>query len=250
MLVGLALLGWEANEMSGSSSPTDRKAMLARSFLLAQLSSDELDRLLAMAGERDFAGGQVIFQKGDPGTSMMAVLEGRVRISAYSEDGKEIILNIIEPGGLFGEIALLDGKERTADATAMGRTRLLVLDRRDFIPFLERNPKIAIRLIDVLCERVRRTSELVESVAFLDFSARLARLLVRLAETYGEETGGGLRLAIRLSQQDLGNLIATTRESVNRQLNAWQQEGILRLEQGRITIKDLDALEDLSLPTD
>jgi CRP/FNR family transcriptional regulator, cyclic AMP receptor protein len=102
----------------------------------------------------------------------------------------------------------------------------------------------------VLCERVRRTSELVESVAFLDFSARLARLLVRLAETYGEETGGGLRLAIRLSQQDLGNLIATTRESVNRQLNAWQQEGILRLEQGRITIKDLDALEDLSLPTD
>jgi hypothetical protein len=83
----LALLGWEANEMSGSSSPTDRKAMLAQSFLLAQLSSDELDRLLAMAGERDFAGGQVIFQKGDPGTSMMAVLEGRVRISAYAASG-------------------------------------------------------------------------------------------------------------------------------------------------------------------
>jgi CRP/FNR family transcriptional regulator, cyclic AMP receptor protein len=234
--------------MSANSPPTDRKTMLARHFLLAQLSADELDRLLAMAGEREFKPGQVIFQKGDPGTSLMAVLDGRVRISAYSEDGKEIILNIIEAGGLFGEIALLDGKERTADATAMGRTRLLILDRRDFIPFLERNPKIAIRLFEVLCERVRRTSELVESVAFLDFAARLARLLLRLAETYGEETEAGVRLSLRLSQQDLGNLIATTRESVNRQLNAWQQEGLLALDQGRITIKDRDALEALTAP--
>jgi len=229
---------------------TDRRALLARHFLLGQLRPEELDRLLAMAGERRFAGGQVIFQKGDPGTSMMAVLDGRVRIGAYSEDGKEIILNIVEPGQIFGEIALLDGRERTADATAMGPTTLLVLDRRDFVPFLERNPKIAVRLLEVVCERVRRTSELVESVAFLDFSARLARLLLRLAESYGEETGAGTRINLKLSQQDLGNLIATTRESVNRQLNAWQQEGIVRLEQGRITIVDRDALDDLTIPAD
>ena len=169
-----------------------RRALLAQHFLLAQLDEAALDTLLAVASERSFTNGQVIFQKGDPGTSMMAVLGGRVRISAYSEDGREIILNMVDPGQLFGEIALLDGKERSADATAMGKTQLLILDRRDFLPFLERNPKIAVQLIEVLCDRVRRTSEMVESIAFLDFGARLARLLLQMAENYGKETESGL----------------------------------------------------------
>jgi CRP/FNR family transcriptional regulator, cyclic AMP receptor protein len=233
-----------------TAQPLSRRDLLARHFLLAQLAPQELDRLVAMASERQFKSGQTIFQKGDPGNSMSAVLQGRVKISAYSEDGKEIILNIVEPGQVFGEIALLDGKERTADATAMGATTLLVLDRRDFVPFLERNPKIAVRLIEVLCERLRRTSEMVESVAFLEYSARLAKLLLRLAESYGEESKDGVRINLKISQQDLGNLIASTRESVNRQLNAWVEDGVIELERGYITILDSDALEDLSCPDD
>ncbi len=226
----------------------DRRSILGRHFLLAPLAPGELDRVLHMVSERQLRNGQVIFQKGDAGTSLMAVLHGRVKISAYSEDGKEIILNIVEPGQIFGEIALLDGKERTADASAMGPTTLLVLDRRDFIPFIEKTPAVAIRLIEVLCQRLRRTSELVESVAFLDYSARLAKLLLQLAANYGKETGDGLRLDLKLSQQDLGNLIASTRESVNRQLNAWAQDGVLALERGQITILDLDALEEHAQP--
>lgn len=230
------------------AASTDRRALLAQHFLLAQLTEPELDRVLQVASERRFKGGQVIFQKGDLGTSMMAVLNGRVKISAYSEDGKEVMLNIIGPGQVFGEIALLDGKERTADATAMETSRLLILDRRDFIPFLESNPKIMVRLFDVLCERVRRTSEMVESVAFLDFGARLARLLLRFGEQHGVEVDDGLRIDLRLSQQDLGNLIASTRESVNRQLNAWAQDGVISFSRGRITILDPDALEEVAEP--
>ncbi|MEZ5933806.1 MAG: Crp/Fnr family transcriptional regulator [Alphaproteobacteria bacterium] len=226
------------------SAAADRRAMLAQHFLLATLDDRALDTLLAVASERRFTNGQVIFQKGDPGTSMMAVLSGRVRISAYSEDGREIILNMVDPGQLFGEIALLDGKERSADATAMGKTELLILDRRDFLPFLERNPKSAVQLIEVLCARLRRTSEMVESIAFLDFGARLARLLVQMAEHYGKETEAGLLIDIRISQSDLGNLIASTRESVNRQLSAWSQDGVISIDQGKITILDQDTLED------
>ncbi|MDH3658613.1 MAG: Crp/Fnr family transcriptional regulator [Alphaproteobacteria bacterium] len=225
------------------SAAADRRAILTQHFLLAQLDESALDRLLAVAGERGFGNGQVIFQKGDPGTSMMAVLSGRVRISAYSEDGREIILNIVEPGQLFGEIALLDGKERSADATAMGKTALLVLDRRDFLPFLERNPKIAVQLIEVLCSRLRRTSEMVESIAFLDFGARLARLLLQMSEHYGVETNAGLLIDLKISQADLGNLIASTRESVNRQLSAWTQEGVIAIDHGKITILDREILE-------
>ena len=220
-----------------------RRALLAQHFLLAQLDESALDTLLAVSSERRFTNGQVIFQKGDPGTSMMAVLGGRVRISAYSEDGREIILNMVEPGQLFGEIALLDGKERSADATAMGKTELLILDRRDFLPFLERNPKIAVQLIEVLCSRLRRTSEMVESIAFLDFGARLAKLLLQMAENYGKETDDGLLIDLRISQADLGNLIASTRESVNRQLSAWTQEGVITMEQGKITLIDQETLE-------
>jgi len=222
---------------------TDRRALLARHFLLAQLDESALDTLLAVASERRFPGGQVIFQKGDPGTSMMAVLSGRVRISAYSEDGREIILNMVDPGQLFGEIALLDGKERSADATAMGKTELLILDRRDFLPFLECNPKIAVQLIEVLCNRLRRTSEMVESIAFLDFGARLARLLVQMSEHYGKETDEGLLIDLRISQADLGNLIASTRESVNRQLSTWTQEGVIAIDQGKITLLDRESLD-------
>lgn len=214
----------------------NRRALLARHFLLAQLDEASLDSLLMVATERKVSDAQVIFQKGDPGTSMMAVLNGRVRIGAYSEEGREIILNIIESGQLFGEVALLDQKKRSADATAMGETRLLVLDRRDFIPFLEQNAKIVIQLLHVLCERVRQTSELVESIAFLEFNARLAKLLLQLADRYGQETDQGLLIDLRISQSDLGHLIASSRESVNRQLNAWAQDGITSQEQGRITI--------------
>jgi len=231
-------------------SAAEPRALLAQHFVLAQLAPAELDRVVAMASERRLASGKVIFQKGDPGTSLMAVLSGRVRIGAFSEDGKEIILNIIEAGQMFGEIALLDGKQRTADATAMGPTTLVVLERREFIPFLERNPSIAIRLLEVLCERVRRTSEMVESVAFLGFGARLARLLLRLAETYGEDSENGIRINLKLSQTDLGNLIASTRESVNRQLKAWSEQGIIEVERGQITIVDLAALEDLTAAED
>ena len=220
-----------------------RRALLAQHFLLAQLDEASLDSLLLVAAERHFNNAQVIFQKGDPGTSMMAVLRGRVRIGAFSEDGREIILNIVEPGQLFGEIALLDRKERSADATAMGKTTLLILDRRDFMPFLEDNPKTVIRLFHVLCEKVRQTSEMVESIAFLDFGARLAKLLLQLADHYGQETDQGILIDLRISQADLGNLIASTRESVNRQLSTWVQDEVISLEQGRIIILDRERLQ-------
>lgn len=225
---------------------TDRRALLARHFLLAKLDDTALDTLLAVSSERRFTNGQVIFQKGEPGTSMMAVLEGRVRISAYSEDGREIILNMVDPGQLFGEIALLDGKERSADATAMGKTQLLILDRRDFLPFLERNPKIAVQLIEVLCARLRHTSDMVESIAFLEFGARLARVLLQMADHYGKPTENGLLIDLRISQSDLGNLIASTRESVNRQLSAWTQEGVIVIDQGKITLLDRETLSSLA----
>src|SRR3546814_472595 len=157
-------------------------------------------------------------------------------------EGREIILNIIHPGEVFGEIALLDGKERTADATAIEVCELLILERRDFVPFLERHPDICLRLIAVLCERLRRTTEQVEDVLFLDLQARLAKTLLHLADAHGQPSPKGIALAVKLSQRDLANMIGASRESVNRQLSLWEDDGLISRDRGAITIVDSPGL--------
>ncbi|HLI10548.1 MAG TPA: Crp/Fnr family transcriptional regulator [Alphaproteobacteria bacterium] len=228
-------------------SLAEKRKLLRQSLLLSRLGDSEADALLAYARLQRYAAGAAIFAKGDAGASMMAVTKGRVRISAPSLEGKEVVLNIIGPGEVFGEIALLDGKERTADATAMTACELLVLERRHFLPVLERHPELCLHLLQVLCERLRRTSEQVEDVLFRHLQSRLAKALLRLAADHGAgASAGGRRIDLKLSQRELGNLVGGTRESINKQLQAWQRAGIIALDKGAIVIRDGDALEAMS----
>ena len=231
--------------MNSSNTPTDKVSLLSAHWLLQHLSQDELKTLAQHARVEKHAPNKVIFWKGDPGHSMMVVIQGRVRIRSYSAQGKEVILNIINPGEVLGEIALLDGKERTADAIAMGKVEVLVLARRDFLPFLERNQKACIRLLTVLCDRLRRTSEQVEDLLFLEQPARLAKTLLRLAREneHGLETEGALCVDLKLSQKELGAVAGMRRESVNRHLQEWRADGLITLKDGLIWINDPDALE-------
>ncbi len=135
-------------------SVSDGREFLARHDLLGHLTPEELDHLLAPARVERLDEGRVLFRKGDPGDRLYVVLSGRISIGTTSEAGKEVVFNVLGRGEVFGEIALLDGKARTADATAMAESHLLVLERADFMPFLERHPEVAARLIAVLCERV------------------------------------------------------------------------------------------------
>lgn len=231
--------------MSDASHP-ERRAIFQNHQLFGQLTVDELDRLLLHARIERCARDQVIFHKGDPGAGLMAVIRGQVRISAPAADGREIVLNIIEPGQIFGEIALLDGRDRTADAVAWTDCELLALERRDFLPFLERHPDVSLRLLRVLCDRLRRTSAQVEDLLFLDLPARLAKKLLALAQSHGARGPAGLRIDLKLSQRELGNLVGMSRESINKQLRAWQGEGLIDMQQGTIVLKQAEALKDLA----
>ncbi|MGE0415946.1 MAG: Crp/Fnr family transcriptional regulator [Acetobacteraceae bacterium] len=214
-----------------------RRASLLKAPLFQAMTADELDAVLELATERKFRRGQTIFQKGDEGTSMMAVLSGRVRIGAVSAEGKEVTLNVINPGEVFGEIALLDGKPRSADAAATEETTLLVLERRVFLPFLSENQDLVLRLLAVLCDRLRKTSVALEEIALFDLPARLARVLLKLADDYGRASdNGGTRIDFKLSQRDLSNLVASTRESVNKQLRAWRDTNVVDLDGGYIVL--------------
>lgn len=224
----------------------DKKNLLASSDLLKGLDEENLERLLSMTVTRKLAKGDTLFVKGDPGDSFFGVQEGKIKITTTSPNGKEVTLNIIEAGKFFGEIALLDGMDRTADAVAMEKTELVVIQRRDFIPFLEKNPKLCIQVMQLLCHRVRITSEMVEDAAFLPLDGRLAKRLLNLMELYGEKgEGGGILIGLNLPQQELARMMGTSRESVNKQLQVWRAQGWVELARGRVTIHDPEALRDV-----
>ena len=213
-----------------------RRAALLRSPLFQAMTPDELDATLKFAVERRCPRGSIIFHKGDEGSSLMAVLQGRVKISSVSAEGKEVTLNVIARGEIFGEIALLDGKPRSADATASEPTLLLVVERRHFLPFLRENDDLYLRLLAVLCERLRRTSLALEELALFDLPARLARVLLKMAEDYGRPAVGGVRIDMKLSQRDLSTLVASTRESVNKQMQSWRKDGVVDMDAGYIVL--------------
>ncbi len=214
-----------------------RREALLKSPLFQAMTSEELDDTLKFAVERRCPRGSMIFQKDDEGSSLMAVLIGRVKISSVSVEGKEITLNVVSQGDIFGEIALLDGKQRSADATASEDTLLLVVERRHFLPFLRQNDDLYLRLLAVLCERLRRTSLALEELALFDLPARLARVLLKMAEDYGRPAAGGMRIDMKLSQRDLSTLVASTRESVNKQMQSWRRDGVVDMDAGHIVIR-------------
>jgi CRP/FNR family cyclic AMP-dependent transcriptional regulator len=231
--------------MNRSEGP-DKVAVLAGHFLLRDLPRDDLDKLTSYAKAVRYPAHRVVFHKGDPGDGMMAVISGRIKIRCYSLDGKELVLNVIKPGELFGEIALLDAKPRTADAVTMEPCELLVLERRDFLPFLADRPQACFHLLTVLCERLRQTSQQLEDSLFLDLAPRLARCLVRLAERFGNPVDDGVQIDVRLSQQELAAFVGMTRESVNKQLATWRREGVVGFSAGTVTIYDMAELRFLS----
>ena len=233
-------------------APTDRNAIegarrpLGNCVLFRDLEAADKDALLTRARIRRVAAGETIFLMGSPGDSMMAVLSGSVRISVTSADGREIVLSILSENDVFGEIAMLDGKERTADARAVTACTLAILERRDVLAFLERHPSAWSRLVEVLCLRLRHTDQHIAEIALLQLPVRLAKALLRMTSADAGQAAGRQSVKIQLSQRELGNFVGAARESVNKCLREWQRAGIVRIESSLITIADRETLEELA----
>ncbi|WP_441300167.1 Crp/Fnr family transcriptional regulator, partial [Bradyrhizobium sp.] len=150
--------------------------------MFSDLAPDAMDQLCRYAKLNSLKRGAVIFSKGDPGSSLYAVISGTVKISVSSPDGRNAILNLIGPGEVFGEVAVLDGKARTTDGTANTNCEIFVIDRREFLPFVRSQPALAMKFIELLCARVRWTSDQVEQVILQDLPGRLASALLGLTE--------------------------------------------------------------------
>jgi CRP/FNR family transcriptional regulator, cyclic AMP receptor protein len=216
------------------SKQAEFAVILKMNPMFSDLGSDELQRISSLCHTQHLAVGEVLFQKGDPGDALFGVRRGQIRIETGAADGSRLTLNFMGPGELFGEVAVLDGESRTADAAAGEASELFVLRREDFLSFLEREPKVAIKIIQLLCQRIRWQSERMEESVLQPLSVRLARRLCALADDFGSE--------VHISQEQLGVFVGAARESVNRQLQLWRKDGILDLQRGRVLLQNMTRL--------
>jgi len=223
------------------SNSLDKGRLLRSHPFFSGLDDRIVERLIPHALTRKVKKGTLLFRKGDAGTNLYAVCAGAVRVSAPSDQGKDAVFNLIVPGEIFGEIAFLDGGPRTADAVMIESGELMVIERRDFLPLLHDYPKLALRLLEILCGRLRRTSEQVEDIVFLGLKARLAKALLYLYEHSSSKPGQKLRV----TQREISQLIGVSRESANKQLRSWQRQKWVRLERGGLSILSLDVLKRL-----
>ena len=205
------------------------EAALRSSFLYPLLGSTERERFVGSARAQSYRAGEPIFLMGSIGTSMMLVQTGEVRITFPSSDGRAVSLSELKPGAVFGEIALLDGGERSADATASTNCTLLVFDRHVFVGLLENNWPLAEAVLKLVCARLRRSDERMADLAFFDLPGRLAKILL----TRAKPTPAGGPLRVSDTQGALAALVGGSRENVNRYLRKWQKERLVAVADGR-----------------
>jgi CRP/FNR family cyclic AMP-dependent transcriptional regulator len=229
--------------MISTYPPVMRRQLLSKHFLISTMPEKALDDLVRFSTIARFEPHRSIFDKGDPGDCLYGILSGRVRIYSTSAEGGEILLNVMEPGELFGEIALLDGRTRTASAAAMEHADLLRIHRDHFLPYVKANPDLILGMLSLLCQRLRWTSSMIEDAAFLAFPARLAKRLLVLAEHYRKPQEH--EITVPLSQHDLGNMVGAGREAINKQLSLWRSAGIVDTGRGAIVIRNCEALRAL-----
>jgi CRP/FNR family cyclic AMP-dependent transcriptional regulator len=222
-----------APETRPNLSAFNKRALLSQHPLFAELRPELIDRLSSHSVVQKLKRGTTIFTKGDPGSGLFAVCVGTVKISVPSAEGKDAVFNLVREGEIFGEIALLDGRPRTADATAITDCELMAIDRRDFIPLIQSQPEIALKVIEVLCARLRHTSEQLEDIMFLHLPGRLAKTLLQLMDN-AKPSRDGCKIAI--TQREIGQIIGMSRESTNKQLRNWERRKWIRLERGSIVV--------------
>ena len=223
------------------TSPSQTADFLASIPLFSGLPADELQKFAELTRERAYPKGSVILFQDDPGDSLFVLRDGRVKVVLFGEDGREVILGVLEPGAHFGELALIDDQPRSAHVIAMDDSQLLILRREDFRRRVEANPTVAWALLTELSRRLRRADVKIGGLVLLDVPGRIARLLLDLANESGSDV-----IEKPLTHQTIAQMIGASRETVSRAMKEFQDAGLITVERRKIAVGDRDALEKRS----
>jgi CRP/FNR family cyclic AMP-dependent transcriptional regulator len=221
-----------------------KEEILKKVPLFSELDRLELSHLAEAAFQRTYLKGSFILLEKEKGSTLSIITKGKVKVTVTGEEGKEVILAVLSEGDFFGDLALLDGKPRSASVVAMEETELLNLGRRDFLDELEKNPKLALTILRTLGSRLRKADRQIESLALLDVSGRVARTLLNLASEQGEKASRGLKIKNRPTHQEIANMSGTTRETVTRVLGDMQKKRLISVEGDDVYLMEGEAFQE------
>jgi CRP/FNR family transcriptional regulator, cyclic AMP receptor protein len=219
--------------------------MLKKVPLFAEFSDEDVAAVASLTQGRRYAKHAVLVYEGDPGDALFVVISGNVAVTRVSNDGKETILSILKEGDFFGEMGVLDASPRSATIKALRDAEVAILARKDFLELLGRNPQMCLSLVAALSSRLRATNQAIQANAYQDIRTRLASLLLNLERNFGEKVEGGTRLTLRLTNQEMANMIGTTRETVNRMLNKFWDEKLIDMRTANIVVADHAKLQSM-----
>jgi CRP/FNR family transcriptional regulator len=216
---------------------------LAKAAIFSGLTDPELQFLVERAVPRQFAPGEMVFAEGEPCAGLYVVERGHVRIFKTSASGREQVLSIDGPGSSVAEVPVLDCGGYPASGAAVDHATLLFIGRQDFQALCLAHPEVALKVLRVVGERLRRLVEIIEELSFTTVRHRLAAFLLRIAQREGTQSAAGVEFPLPGSHQELAAQLGTVRELVSRNLSRLQAEGLLRLDGRRVVVPDLKALE-------
>ena len=218
--------------------------LLKNNNFFSNLEDDELEKVEQIMQSRTYNKGEIIFFEEEPGEGLFVLETGKVKLTKMIESGDEQILTIIKPGNIFAEVVLFGQANYPATAIALEDSQLYLIRSRDMEEIIKDNPSIALKLLDVMSKRLRRAQKLVRDMGLKDTTCRTASLLIYLAQEYGVKNGKKVRIDLKLTQQELANMIGTTRETISRVINKFKEENIISSSKRKMVINDLNKLKE------
>ena len=212
--------------------------LLATVPIFSALNANVLDELLSRMTKRSYQKNNMILMEDEFGDTFFIIAGGSIKITRVSEDGREVILAMLGEGEFFGEMSLLDGETRSANAIAIEESKVLILKRHDFLLFLERFPKIAISLLTEMAGRIRKSDQQIESLSLSDAEHRIGITLIRMAEELGTIRQGKVEISNLPYQQDIANMAGTSRETVSRMMKILEEKGFIKRSGHNLSILD------------
>ncbi len=232
-----------------AANPQDEKRALwylRKIPLLADVSAETMQKLLKALELREIRRRQVVYLPGDPGDAVYFVNGGRLKVSKVTRDGKELTLAYRVPGEIFGELCLIEGGPREEMAEAMENALISVVERPVFDAILAKDGLISSRLVKVVAQRRREVENKIEQLIFKDVNAKLAELLLRLADEHGIEDSRGTLVSLKITHQEMANLIGSTRETVSLTLSQFKRRGFINTDGRKVILSDRDGLRALA----
>lgn len=218
--------------------------LLRNSKFFSNLAAEEIKDIKEIMRPRNYDEGEIIFFEDEPGEGLFLVKAGKVKLTKMVESGDEQILTIIQPGNVFAEVVLFGNANYPATAVALEDSKLYLIRSNDMEKLIKEKPSIAVKLLDLMSKRLRRAQKLVRDMGLKDTTCRTASLLIYLAQEYGVNRQNKVRIDLKLTQQELANMIGTTRETISRVLNKFKEQDIIKTSRQKMIINDLDRLKE------